>query len=57
MPTSEPLVRVLRGGVLESFHTGALVLVERDRPLVVRGDPRRVVFYRSPVKRHADGSS
>jgi L-asparaginase II len=50
MPHSEPLVRVLRGGIEESLHTGALVVLEDDRPLVVRGDVHRIVFYRSASK-------
>lgn len=50
MARSEPLVRVSRGGLEESFHTGAVVLLEDGRPVVVRGDPNRVVFYRSASK-------
>ena len=50
MPTSEILVRVLRGGLEESTHRGALVVVEDGRETVVRGDPARVVFYRSASK-------
>ena len=50
MPRSEPLVRVSRGGLDESSHAGTLVLVEDGRPVVVRGDPHRVVFYRSARK-------
>lgn len=50
MPHSEPLVRIQRGGLLESFHTGALVLVEGDRTVLRRGDAERVVFYRSASK-------
>src|SRR5262245_1889683 len=55
MPHSEPLVRVLRGGAEESFHTGALVLLERgpagdERALASRGDRERLVFYRSARK-------
>lgn len=50
MPRSEPLVRVSRGGLDESSHAGTLVLVEDGRPVVVRGDPHRVVFYRSASK-------
>jgi len=46
----EPLVRVLRGDREESVHTGALVLWEGDRVLLSRGDPSRVVFYRSASK-------
>ena len=50
MPSSEPLVRVLRGGLEESSHRGALVLVEDGREAIVRGDPSRVVYYRSASK-------
>src|SRR5687767_826443 len=50
MPSSEPLVRVTRGGIEESVHAGALVLVEDGRPVLVRGGPSRVVFYRSASK-------
>jgi L-asparaginase II len=50
MPHSVPLLRVLRGDVPESLHRGALVLVEDGRPTLVRGDPERVVFYRSTSK-------
>jgi L-asparaginase II len=50
MARSEPLVRLSRGGLEESFHTGVLVVVENDRPTIVRGDPGRVVFYRSASK-------
>src|SRR5262245_18062447 len=50
MTTSEVLVRVSRGGLEESVHRGALVLVEGDRRVLVRGDPARVAFYRSESK-------
>ncbi len=50
MPTSETLVRVTRGGLEESFHTGAMALVEDGRLVLARGDPERVVFYRSASK-------
>jgi L-asparaginase II len=48
--SSDPLVRVLRGGIEESLHRGALVVVERGATTVVRGDPRRLVYYRSASK-------
>jgi L-asparaginase II len=47
---SETLVRVTRGGVVESTHRGAVVLVEDGRETLVLGDPDRVVFYRSANK-------
>lgn len=50
MSTSEVLVRVTRGGLEESFHTGAMALVEDGRLVLARGDPERVVFYRSASK-------
>ncbi|MFV1959528.1 MAG: asparaginase [Planctomycetota bacterium] len=45
-----PLVRVRRAGIEESLHRGAFVLVEGDRVVLARGDPRRVVFFRSTSK-------
>ncbi len=50
MPTSEPLVRVMRGGIEESVHRGVLVAVEDGRVTIRRGDPERVVYYRSSSK-------
>jgi len=50
MPASEPLVHVLRGGILESAHEGALVVVEDDVVTFHRGDPQRAVFFRSASK-------
>lgn len=50
MARSEPLVRLTRGGLPESVHTGNLVLIEGGRPTLVVGDPGRVVFYRSASK-------
>lgn len=50
MARSEPLVRLSRGGLEESFHAGVLVVIENGRPTIVRGDPGRVVFYRSASK-------
>lgn len=50
MPTSEPLLRVMRGGIEESFHRGALAVVEGDRLSIRRGDVERVVYYRSSSK-------
>ena len=50
MQSSESLVRVMRGGLEESFHSGALALVEDGTLVLSRGDPKRVVFYRSASK-------
>ena len=50
MTSSESLVRVLRGGIEESVHTGALALVENGALVLSRGDPDRIVFYRSASK-------
>ena len=44
------LVRVTRADRVESLHRGALVVVERGEPTLVRGDADRVVFYRSASK-------
>jgi L-asparaginase II len=43
-------VRATRGGIEESVHRGALVVVEAGKTTHVRGDPERVVFYRSASK-------
>jgi L-asparaginase II len=57
--SSEPLVRVMRGDVVESEHRGAFASVERPSPpgaevrgefVCSRGDPERLVFYRSASK-------
>jgi L-asparaginase II len=48
--TSDLLVRILRGGIEESTHRGAFVLVEDGRVSLSRGHPERVVFYRSASK-------
>jgi L-asparaginase II len=50
MATSEPLVRVLRGGIEESVHVGALAVWEDSRLVLTRGDVARVVYYRSASK-------
>jgi L-asparaginase II len=50
MPESDVLVRVLRGGMEESTHRGAFVVVERGTVTLSRGDPGRFVFYRSASK-------
>jgi L-asparaginase II len=45
------LVEVMRGGVVESSHRGALVVLDADGALVAQlGDTRRPIFPRSAVK-------
>ncbi len=45
------LVEVLRGGTVESFHTGALAIVDADGGVVASiGDIDRPIFPRSAVK-------
>lgn len=50
MSRAVPLLHVLRGGLLESVHRGAIVVAEGDQLTLVRGDPAWVVFYRSTSK-------
>jgi L-asparaginase II len=50
MPESAVLVEIERGGVRESLHRGAWVVVERGRVAQSRGDFGRPVFYRSSMK-------
>jgi len=52
MPASfVPLVEVLRGGIVESVHHGAVAVVDRDgRLLYAAGDPELVTFTRSSLK-------
>src|SRR5262245_17851779 len=50
MAGSETLLNVVRGTLVESVHKGDLVLVEGARETLVRGDPDRVVYYRSASK-------
>jgi L-asparaginase II len=50
MGRSVPLLRVHRGDEHESLHRGALVVVERDRRILVLGDPDWAVLYRSTSK-------
>jgi L-asparaginase II len=45
-----PLVRLLRGGAVESIHRGSYVLCEGERILEAVGDVDRPVFYRSTAK-------
>ncbi len=45
-----PLLHVLRGGLLESVHRGAVVVAEGDEIRLARGDPAWVVYYRSTSK-------
>jgi len=52
MPASfVPLVEILRGGIVESVHHGAVAVVDRDgRLLYAAGDPEIVTFTRSSLK-------
>ena len=52
MPESfAPLVEVLRGGIVESVHHGAIAVVDRHgRLLYAAGDPEVVTFTRSSLK-------
>lgn len=52
MPTVQPdLVHALRGGIVESFHRGALAIVDADGHTVLAlGDVQRPVFPRSACK-------
>jgi L-asparaginase II len=50
MRSSTPLVRVLRGGHVESVHHGSFVVVERDAVVLSHGDVDRWTFYRSTSK-------
>jgi L-asparaginase II len=52
MPASfAPLVEVLRGGIVESVHHGAVAVVDRDGSLLyAAGDPEVVTFTRSSLK-------
>src|SRR3954470_16295515 len=52
MPASfVPLVEILRGGIVESVHHGAIAVVDRDgRLLYAAGDPLAVTFTRSSLK-------
>ena len=46
-----PLVRVTRGGIEESTHTGAAMLLHAGGDVrLALGDPERVVYYRSSSK-------
>ena len=45
-----PLLHVTRCGVLESVHHGSVVVVERGRTVVARGDVDQTVYYRSTSK-------
>ncbi len=47
---SDTLVRIVRNGVVESTHRGSLVIVEEEAVAFHRGDPERLVFYRSTAK-------
>ncbi len=46
-----PLVELTRGSIVESFHTGALVIVDAaGNPIASLGDPHYVTFMRSSSK-------
>ena len=46
-----PLVEILRGGIVESVHHGAVAVVDRDgRLLYAAGDPEVVTYTRSSLK-------
>jgi len=46
-----PLVEVLRGGIVESVHHGAVAVVDRaGRLLFAAGDPEVVTYTRSSLK-------
>lgn len=51
MPSSVPLVRVVRSGLEESVHRGSAAVCDRSgRLLLAAGDPGSVVFARSTSK-------
>lgn len=50
MDHAVPLLHVLRGGILESVHRGAVMVARGDEVDAVAGDPAWVVFYRSTSK-------
>lgn len=49
--SSEILVEVRRGGIVESIHRGSLIIVDGDgRTVASLGDPDTVTFWRSSAK-------
>ena len=51
MNTNPVLVEALRGGIVESFHRGALAIVDADGTVhTALGDIDRPIFPRSAVK-------
>ena len=51
MPANPILVEALRGGIVESFHRGALAVVDAQGAVVhAQGDIERPVFPRSAIK-------
>jgi L-asparaginase II len=50
-PSYAPVIEFTRGGIVESFHSGAVVVVDTTGRLVAAvGDPRAVTFLRSSAK-------
>ena len=50
MDPTVPLLHVVRGGLLESVHRGAVMVARGNALEHVAGDPSWVVFYRSTSK-------
>ncbi|MCW2541270.1 MAG: L-asparaginase [Frankiales bacterium] len=51
LTSGEPLVEVTRGGIVESLHTGHVVVIVADGiVLAEQGQPRQPVFARSALK-------
>jgi len=50
-PSYAPVIEFTRGGIVESFHSGAVAVVDTEGRLVASyGDPRAVTFLRSSAK-------
>ena len=50
-PSYAPVIEFTRGGIVESFHSGAVAVVNTEGRLVAAyGDPRTVTFLRSSAK-------
>lgn len=48
---AEPLANVIRGGIVESIHTGHMSVIDgTGREIVALGDPSMVTYYRSACK-------
>jgi L-asparaginase II len=53
IPVGEPLVKVMRGAIVESRHRGHVVAVEPDgRTIAFVGTPETVTYLRSSAKPH-----